>query len=369
MNNARLYALALTLMLLPIAVVAQSHDFEVRGFHEATTDLSAATSGVRDINGGSVALIRFAVRDPQFVVTGNNGNISQEMKTGELWVYVPLTTKRLDIFHPRLGILRGYQIPVKIKAKTTYVAEIVITGNASQQASPQEHDDFTYESPRTEEPERVNNDPNVSDYPVYENYDYLNNKPYDPYKVNKRSHTSPDVHFILNAGFNALSVMGPTAGIGLEIGKFFIGGDYTFGINKVEGVGIYYKVSGYGEAIAEAYDYSASKASVRLGFNFSPESSVQVVPQAGVSFNMVKGDEVNNLLGSRAQFGKCNTMSAFVAVHLRFKLSTSVFVYAMPQYDFAVGSNEVYQVIKEADSKLKAWGEGLGVSAGLLFRF
>ena len=365
MCNSRFLSFIGFFLLWPLLLMGQSHDFMVQDFHENTTDLSAATSGIVDKNGAPGILLRFAVRDPQFEVEGNLGNLAVEHKTGELWVYVPQGTKRLDIRHPRLGIIRGYEIPIKLKAKTTYDAEIVATGNAPALMQ----DDIGHEPPRSVEPDKTNTETNVSDNPVSESYDYLNDKPDNPYKHSKKSFSLPEVHFILNAGFNVLSPMGPMVGAGLEIGKFFIGGDYTFGISKVEGVGIYYKLSGKGEALGEAYNYSASRASVRLGLNFSPKASVQVVPHAGVSFTMIKGDEITNLLGNDSQFDKCNTMSAFVGVNFLVKLSTGIFVYATPQYNFAVGSNEVYKVIKETDSKLKAWGEGFGVSAGLLFRF
>ena len=342
-----------------------AQDFEIKNFHENITDLTAAVSGIVDKNGAPGILLRFAVRDPQFEVEGNLGNLAVEHKTGELLVYVPQGTKRLDIRHPRLGIIRGYEIPIKLKAKTTYDAEIVATGNAPALMQ----DDIGHEPPRSVEPDKTNAEINVPDNPVNESHDYLNDNPDDLYKQTKKGFTLPEMHFILNAGLNVLSLTGPTIGVGLDVGKFIIGGDYTFGVSKVDGVGVYYKLSGKGEALVEAYNYSASRASVRLGLNLRPEASVQVVPHAGVSFTMIKGDEITNLLGNDSQFDKCNIMSAFVGVSLWVKLSTSIFVYATPQYNFAVGSNEVYKVIKEADSKLKAWGEGFGVSAGLLFRF
>ena len=38
-------------------------------------------------------------------------------------------------------------------------------------------------------------------------------------------------------------------------------------------------------------------------------------------------------------------------------------------YDFAIGGDKVFDVIKKGDSKLKAWGEGFGVNAGFIYEF
>ena len=358
MPHTRVYILFF-LLFWPLLVMSQSHDFEVQGFRENATDLTAATSGVRDGNGTRAALIRFAVRDPQFEVEGNLGNLKVERKTGELWVFVPQGTKRLDIRHPSLGILRGYELPMKLKAKTTYDAEIVITGNTSGQPMT-EYDD---EQP-TEESENVY----TPDYPVYEDHKYLNEYDQIMNPKPKKTYTRPSTHFLIGAGFNALSVMGPTVSTGFEIGRFFFGADYAFGIKKVEAVGIYYKNGGYTD-LGEAYDYSASRLSVRLGFCPSPDASFQFIPQAGVSFNMIKGDEIANEHRNEAQFAESNPISAFVALRVQVKLGDHFCIHVTPQYDFAAAPDDVYKVLKDADSKLKAWVEGFGVNAGILLRF
>lgn len=109
--------------------MAQKADFEIQNFRESITDLSAATSDIKDLNGQPAALIRFTVRDTIFTINANNGILKQEQKTGETWVYVPVGTKRLNISHPVLGIIRGYQIGIAIESKCTYDADIVITND------------------------------------------------------------------------------------------------------------------------------------------------------------------------------------------------------------------------------------------------
>lgn len=336
------------LLFWSLAAVSQSHDFEIRDYHENTSDLAAISSNIKDLNGVTAALLRFAVRDTSFTFDANNGILKIEKHTGEVWLYVPDGTKRITVRHPYLGILRDYQLPLVAKSKTTYDAEIVITRNSFQQTPPPVQ--VVVPEPEVTPPQA--------------------NKPIEE-KVRPKTKSAKhsNIHFLLGAGFNALSVMGPSLNVGVEIGRLMVSADYTIGIEKVEGVGVFYKPRGGSESLGEAYDYSSSRLSLRLGFNTAPDAIVQVVPQLGVSFNMISGSEITKAAGVEAQFSKANPLSALVAVSLRVKLAGPLSLSITPQYDFVVGKDAVFDVIKDADSKIKLWGEGFGVNAGLLLRF
>ena len=322
---------------------------------------SARFSNIKDSEGKPAALIRFIVRDSLFEIDRSTyGVIKQVRKTGELWVYVQKDIRLLTIRHPHLGVLRNFSLSsFKIESGETYDAEIEITNTDYLRSL------FGYEQQR----------PPINDVPVPETRDdiYVGTSPVEkplptrPPKI-KTPREPIETHFMIGAGFNALSVMGPSLSMGLEIGKFFIGADYMFGIEKVEGVGVYYKQSGE-TALNEAYDYTASKASFRIGGNFSPDATVQLIPQAGVSMNMIMGKELVNRNKSNTQFEKVNALSAFAALSLRIRLGKTFCLHITPQYDFSVGKNDAYKIIKDADNKIKAWGEGIGINAGILLRF
>ena len=318
MNLIRSYIIAV-LCAWPLLVMSQSRDFEIRDFHENLSDLTAATSNVKDLNGVTAALIRFSVRDRRFTFDANNGIIKQENDIGEVRLYVPVGTKRITIRHPKLGILRDYEIPCPIRSRVTYDAEIIILDSSSSQDQPKER--------RTIEP-----------------------------------------HFHLGAGLSAVSITGPTISAGLEIDKYMFAIDYTLGLDKVDGVGIYY-LSGNNGRFGEAYDYSVSRLSLRFGFCPKTSLPFQIVPQVGTSFNMIRGKEVATPIDSDGQFGSSTPVSLSAAVSFRVRLSNPLNLYITPQYSFVVGAGDVYKVIKEADSKIKSWGEGFGVSAGLMCRF
>jgi hypothetical protein len=185
-----------------------------------------------------------------------------------------------------------------------------------------------------------------------------------------KERTPIDIHFLLGGGFNALSMMGPSVSVGLEAGKFLLEADYVVGTEKVEAVGIYYKIPRYYDdsALGEAYDYSASRFSVRLGPIVNMNTSVLAIPQVGVSMNMIKGKELVNELDEDAQFAESNPISAFAAMRLQIKVLKNLCLHITPQYDFSVAPDDVYKVLKEADKKIKSWSEGFSVNAGILLR-
>lgn len=367
MYHPRLYIIVL-LFLKSLLAMSQSHDFEIRDFHENPTDLTTVSANVKDLNGKTAALIRFAVRDTLFSFEPNNGIILEKKAIGEVQLFVPQGTKRITIRHPHLGILRDYQLPVYIESKTTYDAEIVITNSdylrklmgGEQRIIEIKAPDDTKSDKQQGEKDTVRTD--VDD--IYWTDAENQKKPKKP----KEPRQPLSCKILLGGGFNAINMTGPQIAVGIHLGKVILSADYTLGMQKVEGVGIYYKASSYGEKLGEAYDYSVNRLSVRLGFA-NPNASVQLVPLIGASFNMIKGKEIVNLLGSEAQFAESNPISFSAALSLRIRLYMPLLLAITPQYDFAIGKDEVYKVIKDADSKVKAWAEGFGVCAGLLLSF
>lgn len=360
MNWRRLLSIVL-LLLCPLIAISQKRDFEIQDFHENPMNIKGRNkaSRIKGLYGKPAALIRFAVRDSLFEVVAYDGNLGVERETGELLVFVPSGTKYLTIRHPFLGIYRDYKLPEVLESLKTYEAEIVITNPDYLRKI------YGYEPQR----------PPINDVPVPETHDDLFvgvpsvEKPLSEKVPKVKTPRAPiETHFQIGAGFNTFNVMGPSASLGFEIGKFFIGADYVFGIEKVEGVGIYYKQSDQ-TALGEAYDYKASRASFRIGGNFSPEAFVQLIPQAGVSINMITGDSQANGKKSNTQFEKVNALSAFAALSVRIKLDKTFCLHITPQYDFPIGKNDAYKIIKDADKKIKVWGEGVGINAGVLLRF
>ena len=119
------------IFFLPVAL-SQSHDFIIKDFHENIRDLTAATSDLLDLRRMKPALIRFAVRDTSFSFKANNGIMHIEKSVGEILLYVPDGTKFITVKHPNLGMIRDFELPLPIRSKTTYDAEIVILNEKTE---------------------------------------------------------------------------------------------------------------------------------------------------------------------------------------------------------------------------------------------
>lgn len=327
----------ITTCLWSMLAMAQEADFEIRNFRERTTDLSAISSNYKDLNGRPAALIRFTVRDSKFEFDANLGIIAQKKKTGEVYLYVPQDTRRLTIRHPRLGVLKDYVIPVKVISKVTYDADIVITGSGQPETRPSTN--------YTQTP------------PTY---------PYEPQPQPKPSqyYSSPEFHFYAGVGFNAISAMGPSIHLGASYSNFHLEAGYMFGLDKVENITFTLPNS---SSPSEAYDYSCSKFWVRAGYSIGED--FQVSPQVGATFNMIIGKAASGASNNTDYFKDSNPMSLFAAVRLSYEVAEHLRIHITPQYDFSLGGDQIFDVIKQGDSKIKAWGEGFGINAGIIYEF
>jgi hypothetical protein len=182
---------------------------------------------------------------------------------------------------------------------------------------------------------------------------------------NPPSPKSSSIHFHAGIGFNAISVMGPSVHLGASYSNFQLEAAYVFGLGKVENIVITLPNA---TSQSEAYDYSCSKVWVRLGYSFGLKA-FHVSPQVGVSFNMISGKEVSGVSNSSNNFKDSNPMGVFGAIRLSYEVIDHLHIHLTPQYDFNIGGDQIFEVIKKGDSKLKSWGEGFGINAGVIYEF
>ena len=356
------------------SVMAQ--DFKIDNFHENIMDLSAATSGVKDLNGVVAGLIRFVVRDDKFDFDGNLGVLKKTKKTGEVWLFVPHGTKQITISHPLLGVLRGYTLPAPVKSKTTYDAEIVITNEAyllmlMEQGVKQGGRDTLSR---------------IKDVDTVRKNTYTPLTPVDSVKVvaikkdsikqrkasddiyvyhataSSEPHSNTHASFGISAGYSLFCVQGPTVSLEAGIKSFCIEAGGTLGMKKVNDIGIYYDEILYG-----VYDYSAKKLFVSIGAVLNAKSMVQFTLKGGISLTAIDGKELTDY--AIEGFDHAHVISAFAGLRISVALGKHLQLFASPQYNVDVNHGDTYELIKEADSAIKQWGTGLGLTAGLLIKF
>lgn len=102
-------------------------EISVKSFRRLETDLDARLNeAVKDQNGDLCAIIKVVTSQTGFTFDcGQIGIMKTVQKTGEIWVYVPFSTKRITIAHPQLGFLRDYMFPMPVEKATVY--ELVLT--------------------------------------------------------------------------------------------------------------------------------------------------------------------------------------------------------------------------------------------------
>ena len=96
-----------------------AQQFDVTRFRQLPHDLSASVSPVTDLNGYGCALVK-VVGSSAFAFSSPLGIVKREDHTGEIWLYLPMGSRRITLKHPRWGVWRDYQFRSPLKEKCTY---------------------------------------------------------------------------------------------------------------------------------------------------------------------------------------------------------------------------------------------------------
>ena len=306
-----------SVLLLILAFALQVHaqkKIQVCKFEKNVTSLIGSVNPVEDNTGEACAVLRVWMPDNDFEVEPNLGVLKRETKTGELLLWIPVGTKRLTIRHNGVMPLAGYAIPFRLEPKVTYDAEVEIVESLKKRGS------------------------------IYQERDF---------------------HVYAGVGFNAVSLLGPLATLGLNYKNFMVEGGFVLGMDKVENIVLTPQNS---SVFTEAYDYTCMKAWARVGDQIKAAEHFFITPMAGVTFNMINGKSTLNS-ASTDYFKKSNPMSIHAAVRFSYEVIDHLYLHLTPQYDFSLNNDQIFEVIKDADNKIKAWVEGFGINAGIIYEF
>ena len=337
--------------ILPIA--AMSQELKVQSFALSPTEIIPSSEQRKDLNGVNCALVKVQVVDGIDRVEGNIiGDI--DSRGTEKRIYLTQGTKFFRLYphsHLPVSITTSEFDIEKLEGNRVYILRL--TGDADEKKA----------EPKKEEKRE---EPRQQPTEIYQDQSSGYNDSYyqQPSRPAKSRYVSDaEFHFYAGVGFNAISTMGPSILIGASYGMFSLEGGFVYGIDKVED--IHLSIS---SALSEAYDYTSSKVWARLGVNFDIEQ-FRISPQAGVTFNMIRGKAASGASNTTDYFKDANPMSIFAAVRLSYEVAEHLYVHITPQYDFSIGGDQIYEVIKQGDSKIKAWGEGFGINAGIIYEF
>ncbi|MDE5570824.1 MAG: hypothetical protein K2I86_02020 [Prevotella sp.] len=297
------------MLLVVAACQMKAQDIQVARFERNYTSLIASMNTVYDNTGEACAVIRFFVRDEGFIIEPNLGVLKREVKPGEIRIWVPKGTKRLTIRNGKWMPLTGYEIPEVIEPKVTYDAELTVTDEALQR---------------------------------------------------KKANKGHNVY--MGAGYNVLSISGPSVALGFDINHHNIEVGAVFGLNKTDDMFFYDNSSN----VVGAFNYQAIRIQLRYGYDIKVTDFFSIKPQVGGSHNIFSGKE---LVKGYGDMGTASSFSAFGAISLVTSFNNRVKLHITPEYDFSLSQNYNCQLIAGYDATFKSWTEGFNLNIGLMCFF
>lgn len=111
-------------LLCMVAPLMAQHQFNINSFRVLSNDISAFVHPVKDLNDEACALIK-VVANHDFVFSTPLGIVLRKNEVGEIWLYVPKSTKKMTIKHPKWGVLRDYHFSETLESRLTY--ELVLS--------------------------------------------------------------------------------------------------------------------------------------------------------------------------------------------------------------------------------------------------
>lgn len=298
----------LILLTSILVLPAWGQDIEIKDFERSHTSLTARMNPVYDNAGEACALIRFSVRDTSFVIDANLGVVKRECKLGEIHLYVPQGTKRLTVRYRNMLPLKDYMIPVAIEQKVTYDAVI-----------------------------------NIID----------------------RQRNTDGSHVYAGAGFNVLSMMGPSFAVGFQKDRHVVEAGAVVGLGKTDDLYFYRN----GSTLKAAWKYSAFRMQLRYGYEIPLADFMDLVPQGGLAMNMFTGSDVEDASVKTDDFKKASSLSFLIGARLSFAVGRNVKVQVTPEYDFGLYKSDNCKLIGENDNTFKSWTDGFNLNAGLIILF
>lgn len=296
-------------VLFGFALQIKAQDIRVTKFERNYTSLIGSTDAVYDNAGEACAVIRFFVRDEDYEIEPNMGVLKRETRTGEIRLWVPVGTKRMTVRHPGAIALNSYDIPVTFEPKATYDAVLEITN------------------------------PPIVILPS-------NN------------------HFFMGAGYNVMSIMGPSVTIGGNLNHHIVEADFIYGLGKSDDWFFYSK----GESVVASYRYQPMRLSLRYGYELMASDNISITPQIGGAYNAFIGSDTDIKIQNDT-YKNANSISVLGAVGFTYILNDQFRIQLTPEYDFGVSKTKLCKLISENDSKIKSWTDGFNLSLSLLVYF
>lgn len=292
----------LLLATLSMAINLKAQDIKVSKFERNYTSLIARMHPVYDNSGEGCAVFRCFVRGKGYTIEPNLGVVKDSLVEGEIILWVPQGTKRITVRHTGSRPLVGYEIPLRIETKTDYNVFI-------DSIKPKEHN-------------------------VY-----------------------------IGAGYNVLSISGPSLSIGFNMNQHNIEIGAVYGLNKTDDL-YYYNQSG---SVIAGYKFNAIRAYLKYGYELPLSDFFSLTPQVGLAYHAYSGENIVN--SNDNSYESASSMSLLAGLRFTVSITDNFKLCLTPEYDVAVYKGDNCKIISSVDDTLKSWHTGFNLNVGLMVYF
>ena len=295
-------------MMMALKATVSAQDIQITKFERNYTSLIASMNPVYDNSGEVCAVVRFLMRDNDFVIEPNLGFMRADTLSGEIRMWIPKSTKRITVRRNGAMPLMGYEIPIRIEPKVTYEAVIEVV----------------------DLPEKTRNQS------VY-----------------------------VGAGYNVLPTGGPTLTVGFDIQHHHIEAGFTYGLNNTKDLFFY----GEDVDMTEAYRYHAMCISMSYGYEVRVNDYLCMTPQVGVTYNIITGKETDSFTNLSDNYKSAQSLSLFGGMRLGVNLYKNFMLHVTPEYGFGISKDNNCKLINDYDTTFKGWTDGFSLNVGLMIYF
>ena len=302
MKKIRIILLAMSLGL-PMWVKAQ--EIKVTKFEQNRNSMIARMNPVLTRTGETCAVLRVYVSGDDYSIEPNLLSLKDTTLFGEIRLWVPPGTSRLTVRRKGIKPLIGYQIPIKVETKTDYDVDI----------------------------ETVTPPP------------------------------PSDNHVYIGAGYNIMSLSGPSLTVGANLNHHQIELGAVYGLNKSDDL-YYYDAN---DNLKAGYNYNAIRASLTYGYEIAVSDFFFITPMAGVSYLAYLGNEAASSSKS-TDYKNANSLSATGGVRLSLGFGKLRFCITQ-EYHSAVYKDKNCKLFSSYDDNMKNWHTGFNLNVGLMLYF
>lgn len=297
-----------------ISVLQSNTDWIVESIEPELSDLKARTTPRQDANGVRCAILKIAVRHLKDVSFEGNIVGEPQYTPGEYFVYVPHGTRKVVLKHESFLPLeiKFSDFGVSIDKETVYKVVVSFVDAGSER------------------------------------------------------NLLKDA-FYIDANYQAGSMMGVGASLGLYLSNFNVQIDALKGIGKSEEFA--WKKTDDKSQSGYTYTYTAMYMGVNLGYGIDCGHNFHITPQLGIGVSSISGTLVETGNGIDPQATACYVVPASLGVRFAFCIGTNFGISLSPNYRFAVMKTDTYTKLSGLSSKIEGFGSGFVAKAGLFIYF